>query len=79
MKFFFIKPIQKEYKLDSYKLNVVSQLFIGLEKDDLTPNQLFENYRKGTVECITEIAEYCIQDCALCNKLLNKLQVVQPS
>jgi len=70
------KYIQKEYKLDSYKLNVVSQLFIGLEKDDLTPNQLFENYRKGTVECITEIAEYCIQDCALCNKLLNKLQVV---
>ena len=70
------KLIQKDYKLDSYKLDNVSKHFMKQQKEDLSPQQLFKNFKSGTPEQIKEIATYCIQDCALCNKLINKLQVI---
>lgn len=70
------KQIMKDFNLGSYKLNSVSQKFMGMQKEDLTPAELFNNYRRGTKEDIKEIATYCVQDCALCNRLLNKLQVI---
>ena len=66
------KLIQKDYNLTSYKLDAVAEKFMGLNKEDLKPNQIFENFRRGTSKDIKEIATYCVQDCALCNKLLNK-------
>ena len=70
------KLIQKDYNLTSYKLDAVAEKFMGLNKEDLKPNQIFENFRRGTSKDIKEIATYCVQDCALCNKLLNKLQAI---
>ena len=70
------KLIQKDYKLDSYKLDNVSKHFMKQQKEDLSPQQLFKNFNSGTPKEIREIATYCIQDCALCNKLINKLQVI---
>lgn len=70
------KLIQKDYKLGSYKLDAVSKHFMKQQKEDLSPKELFRNYNRGTKADIKEIAVYCVQDCALCNNLLNKLQVI---
>ena len=71
-----MKYVQNNYKLGSYKLDNVSKEFMGQQKEDLSPKQLFSNYKRGTKDDIKEIAVYCVQDCALCNNLLNKLQVL---
>ena len=70
------KLIQKDYNLVSYKLNSVCEHFMGQNKEDLTPNQLFRNFKRGTPEDIREIATYCIQDNVLCTNLINKLKVI---
>lgn len=70
------KVIQKDYNLESYKLDFVSQHFMKNNKVDLSPKQLFENYRQGTPDKIKEIAVYCIKDCVLVNDLINKLNVI---
>ena len=71
-----LKVVQRDHKLDSYKLDNVSKVFMGQQKVDLSPAQLFENYREGSPEKIREIAVYCIKDCVLVNELINKLQVI---
>jgi DNA polymerase elongation subunit (family B) len=71
-----MKYVQKEAKLDSYKLDAVAEHYLGENKVDLSPKELFENYNIGTPEKITEIAVYCIQDCILCNRILIKLEVI---
>lgn len=70
------KLVQRDYKLDTYKLDFVAETFMGLNKIDLSPQQLFKNYSDGSIDKITEIAEYCIKDCELCNDLMDKLCVV---
>ena len=70
------KVIQKDYNLESYKLDYVSQHFMKNNKVDLSPKQLFQNYREGTPDKIKEIAVYCIKDCILVNDLMNKLNVI---
>ena len=71
-----LKVVQRDHKLDSYKLDNVAKVFMGKQKVDLSPQQLFANYKKGTLADIKEIAVYCIMDCVLVNKLINKLQVI---
>ena len=44
-------------------------------KDDVTPQDIFRLQKEGPDERRI-IATYCIQDCILCNKLLEKLQVI---
>ena len=62
-----LKYVQNNFKLGSYKLNDVSKEFMGQQKEDLSPKQLFSNYKRGTKDDIKEIAVYCVKDCALCN------------
>jgi DNA polymerase elongation subunit (family B) len=47
----------------------------GLVKDDVTPNEIFACQR-GTSSDRARIAKYCVQDCALCNMLIIKLEVL---
>jgi DNA polymerase elongation subunit (family B) len=44
-------------------------------KDDISPNELFKLY-KGSDDNRAIIAKYCLQDCILVTKLLEKLQVL---
>ncbi|GAG35662.1 unnamed protein product, partial [marine sediment metagenome] len=44
-------------------------------KDDVKPQEIFD-LQKGSSADRARVAEYCIQDCVLCNKLLEKLQVL---
>lgn len=70
------KVMQREHKLDSYKLDNVAQVFIGDRKDDLKPHEIFQKF-KGSSEDRCVIAKYCIQDCALVNRLLHKLKILE--
>lgn len=70
------KVMQRDQKLDSYKLDHVAQVFLGDKKDDLKPREIFEKYQgDATDRCV--IAKYCLQDCALVNRLMHKLKVLE--
>lgn len=70
------KVMQRDYKLDSYKLDNVAQFFLKQKKEDLPYKQLFANYKRGTSKDIQEIAIYCIKDCDLVNRLIDDRQVL---
>jgi len=70
------KVMQREQKLDSYKLDNVASIFLGDKKNDLKPNEIFKKF-KGTAADRCEIAEYCIQDCVLINRLIHKLKILE--
>lgn len=59
-------------KLESYKLDHVSTLYLGDKKRDLSPREMFDLYRKGARERGI-VADYCVQDCALVNRLSVRL------
>jgi DNA polymerase elongation subunit (family B) len=46
-----------------------------LVKDDVSPKQIFEFQKQGPDKrCI--VATYCVQDCALCLTIINKLDII---
>ena len=71
-----MKEIQKEHKLDMYKLDFVAEHFTGNRKEDLSPQELFANYHKGTKKAIQEIGVYCLKDTELCHDLAFKLAII---
>ncbi len=71
-----MKVVQRDYKLDMYKLDFVAETFLKSNKVDLSPKQLFAKYKAGGADNICEIAVYCVQDCELCNRLMNKLEII---
>jgi len=71
-----LKVMQRDHKLDSYKLDSVASIFLGDNKADLKPREIFEKFG-GTSADRAEIARYCLQDCALVNRLLHKLKVLE--
>lgn len=74
--------VQRDFKLDNYKLKTVSTHFLGETKDDLDPTSIFKCYREGIVnngpdasEYMSICGKYCIQDSVLVAKLFDKLNV----
>jgi DNA polymerase elongation subunit (family B) len=65
--------IKKGYKLDSYKLDNVSKLYLGDQKIDMAPKEMFARYREGDPVKLRDVAEYCIKDTILPHKLMKKL------
>jgi DNA polymerase delta subunit 1 len=65
--------VKKGYKLDSYKLNEVSKLYLGDQKIDMPAKEMFARYKEGDPRKLGEVAEYCIKDTLLPHKLLKKL------
>ena len=70
------KVMQRDHKLDSYKLDNVASVFLGDKKDDITPAQIFSKFYGSSADRC-EVARYCIQDCALVNRILSKLKVLE--
>jgi DNA polymerase elongation subunit (family B) len=70
-----MKVVQRDHKLDSYKLDAVAQHFTGEKKDDVTPQDIFR-LQKGSADDRCVIATYCVQDCELCNRLIIKLDLL---
>jgi len=77
--FDLLKFVQKEFNLDSYKLNNVSQHFLKDKKEDLSAERMFALWKSGKPEEIREIGVYNIKDCVLCNKLVESLNTLQAS
>ena len=65
--------VKKGYKLDSYKLDSVSKLYLGDQKIDMTPKEMFARYLEGDPVKLREVAEYCIKDTLLPHRLMKKL------
>lgn len=70
-----MKVIQRDHKLDSYKLDNVASHFMGMNKKDVAPADIFR-LAKGSSTDRAVVADYCIQDCELCNHLVMKLEIV---
>ena len=70
-----MKVVQRDHKLDSYKLDAVANHFMKMNKNDVSPNDIFR-LQKGTSADRKVIADYCVQDCALCNHLMMKLEII---
>ena len=64
-------------KLASYKLDNVAKHY-GLDqgKNDMPYHEIFRIFREGTPAEKKLVADYCVQDCKLCNQLINKLNVI---
>lgn len=60
---------------DIYLIYKKNKLYWSQTKDDISVNKLFSNF-VGSSDDRTENAKYCIQDCALCNILMDKLQII---
>ncbi|ABF82150.1 hypothetical protein MIV120R [Invertebrate iridescent virus 3] len=74
--------VQRDFKLNDYKLKTVSTFFIGETKDDLDPTSIFRCYREGTRDdspkashFMSICGKYCMQDSMLVYKLFEKLNV----
>jgi DNA polymerase elongation subunit (family B) len=67
--------VQKLASLASYKLDDVCREFLYKNKVDITPAQIFTK-QKGSPADRRMIAEYCLIDCILCNRLMDKLEIL---
>ena len=65
--------VKKGYKLDSYKLDNVSKLYLGDQKIDMSPKEMFARYKEGDPVKLREVAEYCIKDTLLPHRLVKRL------
>ena len=68
--------VKRGYKLDSYKLNAVALKYIGEQKIDMPPKEMFARFREEDPVKLRDVAEYCIQDTLLPHKLLKKLCIL---
>jgi DNA polymerase elongation subunit (family B) len=59
-------------KYSSYKLDSIASEILKENKHDVSAKELFDYYQQGDPEKIKLIAEYCIQDTALLQKLVDK-------
>lgn len=74
--------IQRDYKLNNYKLKTVSDMFVGETKDPLTAKDIFKCYKIGMKDVNDEtsqnamsiVGKYCVQDSVLVYKLFYNLQ-----
>lgn len=68
--------VKKGYNLDSYKLDAVSEKFLGDHKIDMSPKEMFVRYREEDPIKLREVAEYCIKDTLLPHRLLDNLCIL---
>ena len=68
--------VKREYKLDSYKLDNVSKLYLGDQKIDMPPKEMFARFVEGDPIKLREVAEYCIKDTLLPHRLVDKLSTL---
>tara|TARA_R100001163_G_C5068174_1_gene208070 strand:+ start:3598 stop:8802 length:5205 start_codon:yes stop_codon:yes gene_type:complete len=63
------------YRLPIFKLDFVCNHFLYKRKNDLPPQQIFI-LQKGNDDDRAKIARYCLVDCILCNRLIDKLEII---
>jgi DNA polymerase elongation subunit (family B) len=78
---FKINNITKLEKGGSFEIDyVINDDLVSISwteaKDDVSPQEIFNFYKSGDPDKIKDVAIYCIQDCELCIRLINKLSIV---
>lgn len=68
--------IRKEKKYSSYKLDYVAEKILGEKKHDISPKQIFEYYASQEPDKIKQLAEYCIQDTLLPQRIIDKEEIL---
>ena len=68
--------VKREKKLDSYKLDFVAETYLGDNKIDMSPKEMFKRFREEDPVKLREVAEYCIKDTVLPHRLLDKLCIL---
>ena len=68
--------VKKGYKLDSYSLNNVSKFYLGDQKIDMPPKEMFKRFIEEDPIKLGEVADYCIKDTLLPHKLMKKLCIL---
>src|SRR6056300_1670959 len=68
--------VKKGYKLDSCSLNNVSKIYLGDQKIDMSPKEMFARYAEGDPIKLREVAEYCVKDTLLPHKLMKKMCIL---
>lgn len=61
--------------LDKYSLDFVANHFLGSNKHDVTPIQMFKAYESKDINEVTRVTRYCVQDSELVIDLYDKLNV----
>jgi DNA polymerase elongation subunit (family B) len=74
-KYIVVNKTLKDYEELLFLKDKCKKYKASLVKDDIHPDDIFKKF-KGDSADRKVIAEYCIQDCVLVLKLLNKLQVL---
>eukprot|EP00873_Tetraselmis_striata_P033834 jgi/Tetstr1/454098/TSEL_041017.t1 len=70
-----MKVVMRDHRLESYKLDSVALHFTGERKRDVSPQDIFR-LQAGGPDDRAVVADYCVQDCELCNRLLENLRVL---
>ncbi len=74
-----MKVVMRDHRLPSYSLDEVSHHFLSQRKLDVKPHEIVAMFCDADPAQRTKVAEYCVQDCVLCNVLAIKLQLVPNS
>jgi DNA polymerase delta subunit 1 len=65
--------VKREKKLDSYKLDSVAEIYLGDNKLDMPPKEMFASFACGDPTRLAKVAEYCVKDTVLPHRLIDKL------
>jgi DNA polymerase elongation subunit (family B) len=69
------KVAQRMFQLENYKLDFICGKFLNKSKVDIEPKEIFIKQRGNSYDR-TLVAQYCIIDCILCIRLLDKLDII---
>lgn len=68
-------PVMRtEHKFPRYTLQYVSETVLGEHKLDVKPKEIFAFYQSGDPKQVAKVANYCVQDTLLPQRLVNKLK-----
>jgi DNA polymerase elongation subunit (family B) len=67
--------IQKEYKLENFKLETVAQHFLKRGKNDISYEEINRKFDEFSPMSLSVIGKYCVQDSLLVTELFNHLQI----
>lgn len=75
VQFDILQVMQRDYKLSSYSLNSVSAHFLSEQKEDVH-HSIISDLQNGNAETRRRLAEYCLKDAYLPQRLLDKLMFI---
>jgi DNA polymerase delta subunit 1 len=69
--------VKREFKEKSYKLDNISEKYLGEKKNPVSVVDIFKAYETGDPDDIRRIGNYCIQDTRLPQLLVDTLHILQ--